>query len=79
MGKLHQTSRHVPRIALTPEEAACSTGLARSRIFEAIRTGDLIARGAGKSTIIEFLELQRWIGSLPVKGGAAIQPAASAA
>lgn len=70
MGKLHQTSPHVPRISLTPEEAALSTGLARTRIFEAIRNGDLIARGAGKATIIEFSELQRWVGSLPSKGGA---------
>jgi hypothetical protein len=70
MGKLHQTSPHVPRISLTPEEAALSTGLARTRIFEAIRTGDLIARGAGKSTIVEFDELRRWIGALPARGAA---------
>jgi hypothetical protein len=68
MGKLHQTAPHVPRISLTPEEAALSTGLARTRIFEAMRAGELIGRGAGKSTIIEFQELQRWIQSLPPRG-----------
>jgi hypothetical protein len=70
MGKLHQLSPHVPRISLTPEESALSTGLARSRIFEAIRRGELTARGAGKSTIIEFEELKRWINSLPARGAA---------
>jgi hypothetical protein len=75
MGKLHQTSHHVPRISLTPEEAALSTGLARTRIFEAIRCGDLIARGAGKATVIEFDELSRWVRSLPVKGSGAMQAA----
>jgi hypothetical protein len=70
MGKLHQLSPHVPRISLTPEESALSTGLAKSRIFDAIRRGELKARGAGKSTIIEFDELRRWIGSLPARGGA---------
>jgi hypothetical protein len=72
MGKLHQTSPHVPRLALTPQEAALSTGLARTRIFEAIRAGELRARGAGKATVIEFQELSRWIQSLPVKGGGTI-------
>jgi hypothetical protein len=78
MGKLHQTSHHVPRISLTPEEAALSTGLARTRIFEAIRSGDLAARGAGKATVIEFDELSRWVRSLPAKGSGAMQSAVSA-
>jgi hypothetical protein len=68
MGKLHQLSPHVPRISLTPDEAALSTGFSRTRIFEAIRDGKLMARGDGKSTIIEVSELARYVGSLPPKG-----------
>jgi hypothetical protein len=80
MGKLHQISPHVPRISLTPEEAALSTGFSRTRIFEAIRSGKLVARGEGKSTIIELTELTRWISSLPSKGSgdAAARQAATA-
>jgi excisionase family DNA binding protein len=73
MGEL-QTSPHIPRIALTPEEAALSTGISRTRIFEAIRNGKLLARGNGKSTIIELDELSRWVHSLPsnANGAAAL-------
>jgi excisionase family DNA binding protein len=69
MVTLQQASPQVPRISLTPEEAAFSTGCSRTRIFEAIRNGKLVARGDGKSTIIEFEELTRWVRSLPAKGG----------
>jgi excisionase family DNA binding protein len=74
MGKLHQTSPHVPRISLTPEEAALSTGVSRTRIFEAIRDGKLVARGLGKTTVVEFDELTRWVRSLPLKGPQASAP-----
>ena len=59
----------VPRISLTPVEAAQSAGVSRTRIFEAIRTGKLIARGEGKATVIETAELARWIKSLPRRRG----------
>jgi excisionase family DNA binding protein len=72
MVTLQQAFPQVPRISLTPKEAAFSTGCSRTRIFEAIRNGKLVARGDGKSTIIEFEELTRWVRSLPTKGGGAI-------
>lgn len=77
MGKLHQVSP-LPRISLTPEEAALSTGFSRTRIFEAIRAGKLLARGDGKSTIIEVSELTRWVSSLPAKRPHADAPSQSA-
>jgi hypothetical protein len=73
--KTTEIARHVPRISLTPDEAAASTGFSRTRIFEAIRNGKLVARGDGKATIIETVELTRWVGSLPVRGR---QPSAAA-
>jgi hypothetical protein len=57
----------LPRISLTPSEAATSTGFSRTRIFGAIRDGKLVARGDGKATIIEIGELQRYVRSLPAK------------
>ena len=55
----------IPKISLTPAEAAASTGFSRTRIFAEIKAGRLIARGAGKSTVIETPELVRWVQSLP--------------
>ena len=58
----------LPRVSLTPDDAAVAAGVSRTRIFEAIRKGKLIARGDGKATIIEVHELVKWVASLPVKG-----------
>jgi hypothetical protein len=62
------TGPGVPRLGFSPDEAAVSAGVSRTRIFEAIRDGALIARKAGKSTVIELDELRRWIRSLPTRG-----------
>jgi len=78
MGKLHQVTPHVPRISLTPDEAALSTGFSRTRIFEAIRSGKLVACGGGKSTTIEMAELSRWVSSLPKRDAGAHEPATAA-
>jgi excisionase family DNA binding protein len=64
------TARSIPRLGLNPDEAATATGVSRTRIFEAIRDGTLTARKAGKATVIEIEELQRWVQSLPVRGRA---------
>lgn len=58
----------VPRLSLTPDEAASSTGFARTRIYNAIRDKELTARKDGKATVIEVDELKRWIRSLPTRG-----------
>jgi hypothetical protein len=69
----------VLRVALTPDEAAESAGVARTRIFLAIKAGRLTARKDGKCTLIEPCELQRWIRSLPVRGRQPVAEAAEAA
>ena len=58
----------LPRFSLTPDEAAESTGFSKTRIFQAIRNGELTARKGGKATVIETDELVRWLGSLPTRG-----------
>jgi excisionase family DNA binding protein len=62
------TGRGIPRLGFSPDEAAESVGVSRTRIFEAIRDGTLTARKAGKCTVIEIDELRRWVRSLPVRG-----------
>ena len=54
-------------VALTPPQAATAANVSRTRIFEAIRAGELVARKAGKSTLIEVSELRRWVQNLPVR------------
>ena len=55
-------------IAVPPLKAAELTGTKRTRIFKAIKDGELIARKCGGATLIEVSELRRWIQSLPVIG-----------
>jgi excisionase family DNA binding protein len=71
------TGRAIPRLGLSPDEAAISAGVSRTKIFEAIRDGALTARKSGKATIIEPAELQRWVRSLPVRGRAPETPSAA--
>lgn len=60
-----ETYRPVP-IAYPPAVAAVASGRTRTRIFGAIRSGELMARKDGKATIIEHDELMRWVKTLPV-------------
>jgi hypothetical protein len=57
--------RPIP-IAYPPAQAAIASGRTRTRIFGAIRSGELKARKDGKATLIEHEELIRWVRSLPV-------------
>jgi hypothetical protein len=57
----------IPILALAPDEAAIASGRTRTRIFEAINSGELTARKDGKAVIVELPELQRWIRSFPIR------------
>lgn len=52
-------------IAVTIPEAVKVTGLSRSRLYEALRSGDLSARKAGRRTLIPFADLEAYLASLP--------------
>jgi hypothetical protein len=54
-------------LAYPVEKAGDAVGVSRTRIFEAIRNKELTARKAGRATIIEAPELQRWLQSLPIR------------
>jgi hypothetical protein len=52
-------------IAYPPALAAAASGRTRTRIFGAIRSGELKARKDGKATLIEHDELIRWVKTFP--------------
>jgi excisionase family DNA binding protein len=58
----------IPRLALTVEEAAASTGLSRTRIYEAAREKRLTVRKDGRATVVEIEELRRYLSALPTRG-----------
>jgi excisionase family DNA binding protein len=63
------------RLALSPSELAESLGVGRSRIFQAIKDGELQARKAGsRTTIIDVAEGLRWFRSLPTRGRKSEKP-----
>jgi hypothetical protein len=64
-------------LAYRVDKAGDAVGVSRTRIFEAIRNKELTARKAGRATIIETPELQRWLSSLPTRGGAETESAAA--
>lgn len=50
---------------LTITEACAQLNLGRTRLYSLISTGEIAARKAGKKTLIEKSELERWVSSLP--------------
>ncbi|MCH7833387.1 MAG: helix-turn-helix domain-containing protein [Proteobacteria bacterium] len=55
----------VMKLSYTPEGAGEETGMSRTRIFNALKTGDLKARKAGGRIIILGADLQAYIDALP--------------
>ena len=58
-------AHRIEPLAYSPNDAAIASSRSRSRIFLALKNGELRARRDGGRTIIEADELQRWIRSFP--------------
>jgi excisionase family DNA binding protein len=54
-----------PPIALTVDEAVAAAGISRSALYVAIKRGDLIARKAGRRTLITYVDLKAYLANLP--------------
>jgi excisionase family DNA binding protein len=52
-------------LALSPANAALALGVARSTIYELLRTRQIRGRKLGTRTLIPVAELQRFLESLP--------------
>ncbi len=61
-------NRPLQPLAYPIEQVPAVSGVPRTKVFEAIRNGKLMARKVGRSTIIERAELQRFLSSLPTRG-----------
>jgi hypothetical protein len=68
MGDFEPQKIAFPVLSVSADKAAEITDTSRTRIFGAIRDGELTAHKAGKATIIEIDELRRWVRSLPTRG-----------
>ena len=71
MSSVDDTQELGAPISYAPEAAAAATGRSRTRIFNAIKDGELTARKDGRATIIERNELLRWVRSMPTRTAAA--------
>ena len=52
-------------IFVTIPRAVEATGFSRTRLYDALKRGDLSARKAGKRTLINYADLQAYLASLP--------------
>lgn len=53
------------KISFTIEQAVKATGIGRTAIFAAIKSGRLVARKNGRRTLIASSDLQQFISNLP--------------
>jgi excisionase family DNA binding protein len=65
-----KTMLHHPpgRAAFSVAETSVQTGLGRDAIYDAIRSGQLVARKIGRRTLITQKDLERFLASLPRAG-----------
>ena len=52
-------------IAVTIPEAVRLSGCSRSALYVALKRGDLLARRAGRRTLISFADLEAYLANLP--------------
>lgn len=52
-------------IALTIAEVCAASRIGRTRVYEAIRTGELPARKHGRRTLVLSEDVRRWLEALP--------------
>lgn len=57
--------QHEPPLARGPDDSARVAGCGRTKIFEAIKAGELKARKLGRKTLILDSDLRAWLASLP--------------
>jgi hypothetical protein len=57
----------VEKFAFSPDDAAHISSVSRTRIYAEIKSGRLVARKAGKQTVITADDLKSWLNALPTR------------
>jgi excisionase family DNA binding protein len=61
-------STQIQRAAFSIPEVMAMTGLGRDKVYGLIRNGDLVARKAGRRTLVTAADLRSFLEALPVVG-----------
>jgi excisionase family DNA binding protein len=56
------------QLALTVAEACAAARIGRTTLYEAIKSGDLVAAKYGRKTLIRVDDLRSWLARLPTIG-----------
>ena len=59
------------RITVTIPDAVKATGMSRTSIYQALKRGELVAKKAGRRTLISVADLEAYVASLPAYQGEA--------
>ncbi|WP_188910935.1 helix-turn-helix domain-containing protein [Salinarimonas ramus] len=59
------STRNVAPLGLGVSDAARAAGVGRTAVYEALKSGALVARKLGRRTIILIDDLNAWLASLP--------------
>ena len=61
-------------MALTISEVCAASRIGRTRVYEAIRSGELPARKHGRRTLVLSDDLRRWLDAMPTINPKPSQP-----
>jgi excisionase family DNA binding protein len=59
-----KTPRSLPLLAVSPAEAAAMAGVGRTKLYEALRTGELPSFKIGKRRLVQVAQIQSWMDRL---------------
>jgi excisionase family DNA binding protein len=57
-------SEHLAPLAYTIKDAVKLTGMSRTRLYEELKNGRLVAKKVGRSTLIPHESLEAWLDNL---------------
>ncbi len=66
---MEQKLQHLEKTVFSVNEFCQQAGIGRTKLYQEIADGKLIARKCGRRTIIPVSELSKWLESLPEIGG----------
>jgi excisionase family DNA binding protein len=62
--KVAHSNERVLQLAYTVKDAARMTGMSRTRLYEELKSGRLVAKKVGRSTLIPHESIEAWLKNL---------------